>query len=52
LLIDEGEDVLQLVKEPEGYFSHLVPSKRRRLRSVFIFAKERVEEPFSDPTEK
>jgi len=39
LLMDEGEDVMQLVKELDGGFTNMVPSRRRRLRALFIFAK-------------
>jgi hypothetical protein len=39
LLIDEGNDVFQRVRSNGGDLKDMIPSKRRRLRSVFIFAR-------------
>lgn len=41
LLIDEGNDVLQMLREADGTFKHRVESKRRRLRAVFVFARQK-----------
>jgi len=40
LLMDEGNDVLQIVREPDGFVNR-VSSDRRRLRAVLIFTCER-----------
>lgn len=41
LLMDEGNDVLQIMREPDGRYIDRVPSDRRRLRAVLIFARQR-----------
>jgi hypothetical protein len=41
LLVDEGNDVFQRVRWDGGDMLDMIPSKRRRLRSIFIFARPR-----------
>jgi hypothetical protein len=38
LLMDEGKDVFQAVREADGSFTDMVPRDRKRLRATFIFA--------------
>jgi hypothetical protein len=41
LLVDEGNDVFQRVRWDGGGMTEMVQSKRRRLRSIFTFARPR-----------